>query len=94
MTPTTKPLPSGSTRQRRRRAHARIHLPQLTGSEALIVANVMQRAVDAIWRAHGQAMVHALGCAQCGGPPLIDPLRCDAEFNTANNRAKQLDIPF
>ena len=90
----TKPLPSRSTRQRRRRAHARIHLPHLMGHEALLVANVMQRVVDAIWRAHGQAMVHALGCAECGGLPLVDPSHCDAEFNTADNRAKQLDIQF
>jgi len=36
--------------------HAQIHLPALDASCALILVDVFERAIAAIWRAHGDAM--------------------------------------
>lgn len=36
--------------------HAQIHLPPLDTSCALILVDVFERAIAAIWRAHGDAM--------------------------------------
>jgi len=36
--------------------HAQIHLPALDASCALILVDVFERAISAIWRAHGDAM--------------------------------------
>lgn len=47
-----KPMP--------KRPHAQIHLPALTPEEALLLANIFDRASDAVWRAHGRAMADFL----------------------------------
>jgi hypothetical protein len=49
--------------RRRRHPHAQIHLPPLSGEEAYLLVHVLQRAVDAIWRAHGDAMADFQGRA-------------------------------
>lgn len=36
--------------------HAQIHLPPLDTSSALTIVDVFERAIAAIWRAHGDAM--------------------------------------
>lgn len=36
--------------------HAQIHLPALDASCALILVDVFERAIAAIWRAHGDVM--------------------------------------
>lgn len=36
--------------------HAQIHLPALDVSCALIVVEIFERAISAVWRAHGDAM--------------------------------------
>jgi hypothetical protein len=36
--------------------HAQVHLPLLHASEALALADALERVVSAIWRAHGDAM--------------------------------------
>jgi hypothetical protein len=39
-----------------RRRHARLHLPPLSGRDALAVVGVLQRVIAAIERAHGDEM--------------------------------------
>ena len=61
--------------------HAQIHFPPLTGEEALLVANLLDRALAALWRTHGDAMADLLGCldpdallpTEPGDPVLPDP---------------------
>jgi hypothetical protein len=36
--------------------HAQIHLPPLDAASALTIVDVFERAIAAIWRAHGDAM--------------------------------------
>jgi hypothetical protein len=40
--------------------HTQLHLPPLAGGDALLVVNILERIVEAIWRAHGEAMAEAL----------------------------------
>jgi hypothetical protein len=42
-----------------RKPTARLHLPHLAPDDALLVVSVLERAIDAIWRTHGNEMVHA-----------------------------------
>jgi hypothetical protein len=51
-----KPMP--------KRPYAQIHLPALTAEEALLLANIFEKASDAIWRAHGAAMAEFLGLSR------------------------------
>ena len=46
--------------KRRGRHHAQIHLPPLSGEEALLLCNLMDRAIEALWRTHGHAMAEVL----------------------------------
>jgi hypothetical protein len=36
--------------------HTQIHLPPLSADYALTLVNILERAITAIWRAHGDAM--------------------------------------
>ena len=36
--------------------HAQIHLPPLDAGYALTLVAILERAIDAIWRAHGHGM--------------------------------------
>jgi hypothetical protein len=38
------------------RRHAQIHLPPLDAGYALTLVDIFERAIDAIWRAHGERM--------------------------------------
>ena len=38
------------------RRHAQIHLPPLDAGYALTLVDIFERAIEAIWRAHGQRM--------------------------------------
>jgi hypothetical protein len=38
--------------------HAQIHLPPLDAGYALTLVDIFERAIDAIWRAHGPSMAH------------------------------------
>ena len=40
----------------KRRSHAQIHLPPLSPGDALLAVAVLERAIAAIWRAHGDQM--------------------------------------
>ncbi|HZF05408.1 MAG TPA: hypothetical protein VE932_13850 [Patescibacteria group bacterium] len=41
-----------------RSRRAQIHLPPLDAGYALTLVGIFERAIDAIWRAHGPAMSH------------------------------------
>jgi hypothetical protein len=67
--------------------HAQLHLPPLSAAEALRAVAILERAIAAIWRAHGDAMADELALlgvqtpqppdAIYVGNPAADP---DAEF--------------
>jgi len=61
-----KPMP--------KRPYAQIHLPALTAKEAVLLANIFDKASDAIWRAHGEAMVEFLGLDQPDRPDNDDDI--------------------
>ena len=42
--------------RRTRPPHAQIHLPPLTADQALLLVNLLDRAIAAIWRTHGEQM--------------------------------------
>ena len=42
--------------KRRGHPHAQVHLPPLTAEEALLLCNLMDRAIAALWRTHGHSM--------------------------------------
>lgn len=42
--------------KRRGHPHAQVHFPPLTAEEALLLCNLMDRAITALWRAHGHSM--------------------------------------
>ncbi len=46
--------------RRRTRRHAQIHLPPLDAGYALTLADIFERAIAAIWRAHGDRMAELL----------------------------------
>jgi len=56
-----------------RTRHAQIHLPPLTPHEALRLVQCLERAVGAIWRAHGEEMSELLlgqhDCSEAVVPP-------------------------
>jgi hypothetical protein len=39
-----------------RRPHAQIHLPPISADYALTLVDIFERAITAIWHAHGDAM--------------------------------------
>lgn len=45
---------------RPRRPHTQIHLPPLSADYALTLVGIFERAIEAVWRAHGPAMGHLL----------------------------------
>ena len=71
---------------RRPRRRARIHLPPLSGEQALALAAFLERAVAAIWRAHGDDMADHLAMLGIDTPPPPDAI-------TTTTQARD-DIPF
>ncbi len=59
--------------KRRGAPHAQIHLPPLTAEEALLVANLLDRAIAALWRIHGDAMADLLACLDPDANRQTDP---------------------
>lgn len=49
-----------SSRRPSHKKHARLHLPHMSADEALSVVALLEKAVEAIWRAHGDAMANRL----------------------------------
>jgi hypothetical protein len=74
----------------RRRRHAQIHLPPLTGQEAYLLAAILERAVSAIWRAHGDDMADFQGRAFTDAPPPADAV--DVVDRDQNDDDQ--DLPF
>jgi hypothetical protein len=56
-------------RGRRPRPHAQLHLPALSPEQALLLVQVLERAIAALYRAHGEAMVE-LTAARIDRPVL------------------------
>lgn len=54
-------------------SHAQIHLPPLTADEALLVVNLLDRAIAALWRTHGDAMADLLACIDPDDAMATDP---------------------
>jgi hypothetical protein len=44
----------------RRRRHAQLHLPPLDAADAFTLVAIFERAIAAIWRAHGDRMAEWL----------------------------------
>jgi hypothetical protein len=42
------------------RRHAQVHLPPLDAGYALTLVNIFERAIEALWRAHGDRMAQLL----------------------------------
>ncbi len=59
--------------KRRGAHHAQIHLPPLTGEEALLLCNLLDRAIVALWRTHGDAMADLLACIDPHAAMPSDP---------------------
>jgi hypothetical protein len=63
-----------------RRPHAQIHLPPLAPHDALALVNTLERAIAAIWRAHGLQMADLLTArdmvepSQPGAGRLANPI--------------------
>lgn len=52
--------------------HAQIHLPALDASCALILVDVFERAISAVWRAHGDAMAELQTLSRIETPKVPD----------------------
>ena len=57
----------------RRGPHAQVHFPPLTAQEALLVVNLLDRAIAALWRTHGDAMADLLACCDPDAAVSTDP---------------------
>lgn len=58
-----------------RSPRAQIHLPPLDASCALTLVGILERAIDAIWRAHGESMaeIQALRADAARSRPFSPP---------------------
>ena len=56
----------------RRPRRAQIHLPPMTADEALRLVAMLDRAITAIWRAHGDAMADHQAMRGIETPPPRD----------------------
>lgn len=59
--------------KRRGPHHAQIHLPPLTANEALLLVNLLDRAIAALWRTHGDAMADLLASLDPHAAVSTDP---------------------
>jgi len=55
-----------------RRPHAQIHLPPLGPHDALALVNVLERAIAAVWHAHGNQMADLLTARDMAAPSQPD----------------------
>ena len=51
--------------------HPQIHLPALDARDALLLVDVFERALAAIWRAHGEGMAELLAMRDDAGVPEL-----------------------
>jgi hypothetical protein len=70
----------------RRPRHAQLHLPPLDATNALTVVAILERAIAAIWRAHGERMAALLQLQDTAGrdpdPEYVDDGDPDAPEDT------------
>jgi hypothetical protein len=61
--------------------HAQIHLPPLDAGYALTLVGIFERAIDAIWRAHGDSMaeLQSLRAADNRSSPRTPPPEPDPD---------------
>lgn len=59
-------------RRRRPRPHPQIHLPPLGAGYALTLVDIFERAIAAIWRAHGDQMTQLLELRRATADPSPD----------------------
>lgn len=52
---------NGRKARRPVRRHARIHLSPLDPDQAVVLVNILEKVIEAVWRAHGDAMADYLG---------------------------------
>lgn len=57
--------------------NARLHLPHMSTDEALLVVAILEKAAQAIWRAHGDNMANRLAAADVETPRPEDARRED-----------------
>ena len=76
--------------KRRGPHHAQIHLPPLTGDEALLLVNLLDRAIAALWRTHGDAMADRLAVLDPDAAVSTEP----ANVVTTSSAAPTDDDPF
>ena len=67
-----------------KRRHPQLHLPPLDAECALTVVAILERAIAAIWRAHGDRMAEVLRTAGTAHPPaeFVDDGNPDAPHDT------------
>jgi hypothetical protein len=69
---------------RRRARHVQVHLPPLDAGYALTLADIFERAIAAIWRAHGQGMAQLLELRAANRRPRerapVDPESLDHQL--------------
>ena len=75
---------------RRRHRHAQVHFPPLTGQEALLIVNLLDRVITALYRTHGDAMADLLACVDPGSLARPNPGDC----TTQDSPAPTDDIDF
>jgi hypothetical protein len=56
-----------------RRPHVQIHLPPLDAHEALALVDLLERAIAAVWRTHGEDMaeIRAAGSTETSRLPNV-----------------------
>jgi hypothetical protein len=60
-----------------RRPHVQLHLPALNPHDALALVDVLERAIAAVWRAHGHQMADLLTARDMAAPRPPDVDRPD-----------------
>lgn len=66
------------------RRHAQIHLPPLDAGYALTLVDIFERAIEAIWRAHGERMLELRAAREArrnpGTATAIEPAGPDGDL--------------
>jgi len=71
--------------------HAQIHLPPLCPHEALLLQNLLDKTIVALWRAHGDAM-NSLLCSFEKDPDLPCQLAVPDSHITSRTKDPEDDI--
>ena len=59
---------------KKQQPHAQFHLPPLDAGEALLLVEILERAVQAIWRTHGPSMADHLAGLRVDTPKPEDAI--------------------